>query len=244
MARRRGRSPPAWLAHTALTRNLGGVSWLVSRAAAVTAAAALAVCALTACSAKSGSGGGGSTSDVTVIQTITSTPPVPSPGAPYVPAPAATVAPLGSAHAAMPAGEVEGTCPYISNDALAGLEGDHVYRTATLTGLTPVGCRFYFYAGPFEAIADILPTTFATATDAYNAMVATGAAGTETLGVKGLITGVDGVLYRTAFFGPDVAMGDWACAFAAGKVMVVVHTQQTNVSFNARAIATAIAPKF
>jgi hypothetical protein len=222
------------------------VSWLVSRAAAVAAVAALALCALAGCSAKSTSGGtGGASSDVTVIQTITSTPPVPSSGAPFVPAPATTVAPLGTAHAAMPAGEVEGTCPYISNDDLADAEGDHVYRTATLTGLNPVGCRFYFYAGPFEAIADILPMTFATATDAYNAMVATGAAGTETLGVKGLVTGVDGVLYRTAFFGPDVAKGgDWACAFAAGKVMVVVHTQQTNVSFNARAIATAIAPKF
>ncbi len=74
----------------------------------------------------------------------------------------------------MPAGEVEGTCPYISNDDLADAEGDHVYRTSTLVNLKPVGCRFYFYAGPFEAISDILPATFATPTDAYNAMVATG----------------------------------------------------------------------
>jgi hypothetical protein len=120
-----------------------------------------------------------------------------------------------------------------------------VFRTSTLTALKPVGCRFYFYAGPYEAISDILPTTFANPTDAYNAMVATGAAGTGTLGVKDLIPGVDGVLYKTQFFGPDVAKGgDWACAFAKGNVMVIVHTQQTNVSFNARSIATSIAPKF
>ena len=214
------------------------------RTAAVFAAATLMlVGGLTACSSKSAPGATDST--ITEIQTITRTPTPSAASSSYVPPPAATVAPLGQAHAAMPAGEVEGTCPYISNDALADAEGDHVYRTATLTGLTPVGCRFYFYAGPFEAIADILPMTFATATDAYNAMVATGNAGSGTLGIKDLIPGVDGVSYKTAFFGPDVASGgDWACAFAKGNVMVVVHTQQTNVSFNAKAIATDIAPKF
>ena len=76
-------------------------------------------------------------------------------------------------------------------------------------------------------------------------MVATGNAGVGAIGVKDLITGVDAVLYKTTFFGQDGAKGsDWACAFAKGNVMVVVHTQQTNVSYNARAIATAIAPKF
>jgi hypothetical protein len=200
---------------------------------------------LTGCSAKAKQAG--TTTEITETQTITSNPPVPSSSsaAPFTPAPAATVSPLGDAHAAMPAGEVEGTCPYISNDAMADAEGDHVYRTSTLVNLKPVGCRFYFYAGPFEAISDILPATFATPTDAYNAMVATGAAGTGTLGVKDLIPGVDAVLYKTQFFGPDNAKGgDWACAFAKGNVMVVVHTQQTNVSFNARAIATMVAPKF
>ncbi len=63
--------------------------------------------------------------------------------------------------------------------------------------------------------------------------------------MKDLIPGVDAVLYKTQFFGPDSAKGgDWACAFAKGNVMVVVHTQQTNVSFNARSIATMVAPKF
>jgi hypothetical protein len=200
---------------------------------------------LSACGAKSAHSA--PTIDITETQTITKTPaPLSSaPGSTFVPPPAATVAALGNAHAAMPAGEVEGTCPYISNDAVADAEGDHVYRTSTLTTLKPVGCRFYFYASPFEAIADILPTTFATPTDAYNAMVATGAAGTGTLGVKDLIPGVDAVLYKTLFFGDDNAKGgDWACAFAKGNVLVVVHTQQTNVSFNARSIASMVAPKF
>jgi hypothetical protein len=222
------------------------VSRLVSRTAVAAVLATTAVIALAGCSAKSGSSGPPVSSDVTVTQTITSTPPpVPSSSGPFVPAPAASVAALGSAHAPMPAGEVEAACPYISNDDLAAKEGDHVYRTSNLTTLTPVGCRFYFYAGPFEAIADIAPMTFATDVDAYNAMVATGAAGTGTIGVKDLITGVDAVLYKTQFYGPDTAKGgDWACAFAKGKVMVVVHTQQTNVSFNARALATQLAPKF
>jgi hypothetical protein len=232
--------------HWGLARNVDRVFW---RALTVTVAAGLGtialVAALSGCTGKSSSASAPSTTQITEIQTITRAPSTPASSAPYVPAPATTVAPLGQAKAPMPAGSVEGTCPYISNTDLANAEGDHVYRTATLTTLTPVGCRFYFYSAPYEAIADILPMTFPTATEAYNARGATGAAGTGTLGVKDLIPGVDGVLYKTAFLGPDAAKGgDWACAFAKGKVMVVVHTEQTNVSFNARQIATLIAAKF
>lgn len=151
----------------------------------------------------------------------------------------------------MPAGEKEQNCPYIASSPdqnpgtnVADIEGDHVYRTAVITTTKPVGCRFYFYASPFEAIADIVPTTFATTTQAYDAMVATGEAGVGAEPVKDLITGVDAVLYRTSFFGADGRDADWACVFATGTVMVVVHTQQTNVSFNARELAAAVAPKF
>jgi len=188
-----------------------------------------------------------STINVTETQTITASPTAPSSAssaASFTPAPATSVPALGAANAPLPKGEKEADCPYISNQAVADTEGDHVYRTAVLTTLTPHGCRFYFYAGPFEAIADILPMTFSSATEAYNAMVATGKAGKSTLGVKGLIPGVDAVLYKTTFFGPDGPFGDWACAFAKGKVMVVVHTQQTNVSYNARSLAEQLAPKF
>lgn len=229
-----------------LARNLGWVFW---RPLTVTVAAGLStialVAALSSCGGKSSSASAPSTTQVTETQTVTRAPSTPASSGPYVPPPATTVAPLGQAKAPMPAGSVEGTCPYISNTDLANAEGDHVYRTATLTTLTPVGCRFYFYSAPYQAIADILPMTFSTATDAYNAMVATGAAGTETIGVKDLIPGVDAVLYKTAFLGTDAAHGgDWACVFAKGPIMVVVHTQQWNVSFNARSIAAAIAGKF
>jgi hypothetical protein len=196
---------------------------------------------LSACSSKAGVAAAPTITETQTITRSASASSAPS----YVVPPAATVGALGSARAALPAGEVEGTCPYIANQDFADLEGDRVYRTSTITTLKPVGCRFYFWASPFEAIGDIMPTTLATATDAYNAMVATGAAGTGTIGVKDLVPGVDAVLYKTTYFGPDNAKGgDWACAFAKGNVMVIVHTQQTNVSYNARAIAAAIAPKF
>jgi hypothetical protein len=208
-------------------------------------AAGLSCGALSACSSKSTAADAAPT--ITETQTITKPPSAPATVASssFVPTPAVSVPALGSAHAAMPAGEVEGTCPYIANQDFAGLEGDRVYRTSTITTMKPVGCRFYFWSSPFQAIGDIQPMTFATPTDAYNAMVATGNAGTNTIGVKDLIAGVDAVLYKTTYFGPDTAKGgDWACAFAKGNVMVVVHTEQTNVSYNARAIAAAVAPKF
>ncbi|MEO6885798.1 MAG: hypothetical protein ABI232_05865 [Jatrophihabitantaceae bacterium] len=126
---------------------------------------------------------------------------------------------------------------------VADIEGDHVYRTTVLTGLKPVGCRFYFYAGAYEAIADIVPTTFTTSVQATNAMILTSRAGTEAIGKKAIVPGVDAVLYRTRFFGEDGAR-DWACVFAKGKVMVVVHTQRTDTSLNALLLAKAVAPKF
>jgi len=177
----------------------------------------------------------------TARHTVTSIRPAPTPASDYVPAPATAVAPLGRSNAPMPSGETEGPCPYIANADLADAEGDHVYRTSVVTTTNPVGCRFYFYAAPYQAIADILPTTFADATDAYNAMVAT--AGPSALPVQNLVPGVTAELFQTRFNSGD-GDKDWACAFAKGRVMVVVHTQQTNISFNARAIAAAIAVKF
>ena len=181
-----------------------------------------------------------STQEVTTTQTLTS-PAVA--GGSYTPPPATAVAALGSANAPMPAGEKEGTCPYIANLDFADTEGDRVYRTAVLTTTTPVGCRFYFWSSPFQAIGDIVPTTFATATQAYNAMVATGTAGAATFGVKDIVPGVDGVLYQTAF-NPHDGSKDWACTFAKGNIMVTIHTQQTNTSQDARNLAVLLAPKF
>ncbi len=181
-----------------------------------------------------------STQVVTATQTLTSPP---AAGSTYTPPPAKAVTPLGSAKAAMPAGEREGTCPYIANIDFAQTEGDRVFRTAVLTTTTPAGCRFYFWSAPFQAIGDIVPMTFATPTDAYNAMVATGTAGAGTFGVKDVVPGVDAVLYQTAF-NPQDGSKDWACTFAKGNVMVTVHTQQTNTSQDARNLAVLLAPKF
>jgi hypothetical protein len=187
-----------------------------------------------------------STTDSTVTSTVTATR-TPS-SKPFTPPPATTVAPLPPG-AAPAKGEVEKRCPYIAsspdqdpNVNIADIEGDHVYRTTVLTSYQPVGCRFYFYAGPFEAIADIQPFTFASATEAHNAMVLTAQAGSEQL-TDQVAPGVDGILYRTTFFGPDDKR-DWACAFAKGKHLVVVHTQRDDTSRNALYIAQAVAGKF
>ncbi|HEU5007607.1 MAG TPA: hypothetical protein VFT67_11560 [Jatrophihabitantaceae bacterium] len=165
----------------------------------------------------------------------------------FVPRPARTVKPQPPG-SRLPAGEVERRCPYIASTPdenpkvnVADIEGDHVYRTTVLTKLKPVGCRFYFYAPPFEAIADVVPHTFRTDLDAHNAMVLTATkTGTQAMGKPSILAGVDAVLYRTKFFGPD-GRRDWACVFAKGKLMVVVHTQRSDTSLNALLLAKAIA---
>jgi hypothetical protein len=193
----------------------------------------------------SGRSAPGTTTERTVVQTLTRTP---SPS--FTPSPARTVRPL-TPNAAPAAGEVEKRCPYIASTPaenaavnVADIEGDHVYRTTVLTKSTPVGCRFYFYAGAFEAIADIVPRRFATPLDAHNAMVLTSTqTGTQAQGKANIVPGVDAVLFRTKFFGPD-GDRDWACVFAKGAVMVIVHTQRTDQSLSALLLAKALAPKF
>jgi hypothetical protein len=180
----------------------------------------------------------------TTITTITKPRPRPStaPPSPFTPAPATTV--VGLPPGQQPAkGETEGTCPYLSTQDAADTEGNRIYRTTVLTTLHPVGCRFYFWCCDYHATMDIVPQTFATPTAAYNAMVRTGEAGSNVEGIDSLIKGVSAVLYKTKFYGPDGAT-DWACTFAKGKVMVTVHTNQNDVSFNAKALAQLVAPKF
>jgi hypothetical protein len=179
----------------------------------------------------------------TVTQTATTTPP------PYVPPPATSVAPLPPG-AAPPVDEQEGDCPYIASTPeqdpttnVADIVGSHVYRTTRLTVRDPVGCRFYFYAPPYGAVADIEPLSFGTPVAAHNAMVRTGEQGTQVIGQPDLAPGVQGVSYRTAFYGPDDGR-DWACAFAAGDVLVVVHTQRTDTAVVDVSLARAIVAKF
>ena len=214
----------------------------VRRLLLVLPAIAVAVVVVSACTSA-----GTPASDVTITATVTHTRPAPTPA--FTPEPTKSVVPLPPG--VTPAkGEVEKPCPYIAATPadnpdvnVADIEGDHVYRTTVLTGLSPVGCRFYFYAGPFEAIADIVPRLFATAADAHNAMVLTAKAGGQPLGQPGIAKGVDAVQFRTKFFGPDGSR-DWACAFAKGRVMVIVHTQRTDEASSALYLAQAIAAKF
>ena len=162
--------------------------------------------------------------------------------APFTPTPARTVAGLPPGQ--QPAkGEREATCPYISTQDAADTEGNRIYRTTVLTTLHPAGCRFYFWCCDYHATMDIVPRTFATPTEAYNAMVRTGQAGSNLTGIDSLIKGVSAVLYKTKFYGPD-GPTDWACTFAKGKVMVTVNTNQNDVSFNAKQLAKLIAAKF
>jgi hypothetical protein len=192
------------------------------------------------CSGRHSTSTGAPTRHVTTTETITRPA---SSGASFSPPGATAVTGRVGPSDPLPPGETAGACPYISDDDARDAEGDRVGRTSLLPALSPVGCRFYFQYAPYQAIADIIPATFATATQAYNAMVATGNASATVLGVKDLVPGVDAVLFRTAF-NPADGLDDWACAFSAGPVLVIVHTQQTNTSQDARNFAVAIAAKF
>lgn len=186
----------------------------------------------------------------TIVRTVTGTR-TPDPAASFTPEPATTIRPLPPG-ARVRAGESERSCPYIRTGLnqgsgggvnLADLEGDRVYRTTVLTRYRPVGCRFYFYAPPYEAVADIRPRTFATTRDAYNAMVLTADAGSNQIAEKDFVAGLTGVSFQTRYFGPD-GRRDWAFVFSKGRIMVGVYTQRADTSRNAVYIARAIAGKF
>lgn len=153
----------------------------------------------------------------------------------------------------LPSGEVDGSCPYIkpgpnidtdpAGDDFADLEGSRVQRVTLLTTLKPVGCRYYFQ-DDYHPTGDILPKTYSSADEAYNAMVVTAEAGTSAQGVPSFVPGVDGISFRTKLNAPDAGQ-DWAFAFAKGKILVVVRTDQnSNLPANAENIAKAIVDKF
>jgi hypothetical protein len=208
----------------------------------------VAVLALAGCTSSGSPGPTAPASTHTLTQTSTrSSAPVPVFKAP---APA-TVRPLPPGRAA-PKGEKDKRCPYIKTGLnqdqntgvnLADIEGDRVYRTTVLTQFKPVGCRFYFIAPPYEATADIRPYTFATATEAFNAMVLVARTGTDPIPEREFVKGATGVRFRTKFFGDDGAR-DWAFVFAKGTHMVIVHTQRKDTSFNALSLGKAIAARF
>lgn len=192
--------------------------------------------------------------DTTVTSTRTVTRP-PTTITPDVPAPfgaAALDVPAQPPGSPLPAGQVEQTCPYIkagkniepetTGKNFADIEGSRVQRVTVLTELKPVGCRFYWFSD-FHPTGDIMPSTYASPTEAHNAMVVTAEAGTGALGVPAFVPGVDGISFRTRMNAADDGQ-DWAFAFAKGKVMVVIRTDQTDVSVNARLIAEAVVDRF
>ena len=219
------------------------------RTAGSLVAIGLGVLALAGCTSSRPAGPAGTTITRTTI-TGTHTHHIKAPKN-YTPPPATTIAPQ-PAGSKLPKGEVDRRCPYLKGGLdseptnrpnVADLEGDRVGRITVLTRLHPVGCRFYFSYSPNEAVADILPVRFRTKLDAFDAMVRTARAGRQAETYKNFVKGVTGIRYQTKFYGPD-GNRDWAFVFAKGKTMVVVHTQQTNASLNAQAIAEAIVHKF
>jgi hypothetical protein len=148
----------------------------------------------------------------------------------------------------LPRGEIARSCPYLkagrniepvpTGDNFADLEGNRVQRVTLLTTLKPVGCRFYFQVD-YHPTGDILPSTYSSAVEAHNAMVATAEAGTSARGVPSFVPGVDGISFQTRLNRPDAGK-DWAFAFAKRDIMVVVRTDQTNSPANAELIAQAV----
>ena len=182
-----------------------------------------------------------STIVVTSTTTVTRTSTAPRAVSTFRPPPAVTVSPAPPG-AALPAGYRDAECPYLPRQTAENLEGNRISRVAV--SLThPVGCRFYFWCCDFHATLEITPTLFPTPDAAYNAMVRTGESGRNVQPAAGLAPGVDGVLYQTQFYGPDGAR-DWACALAVGRTLVVLRTDQSRVSLDARRVAQAIAGRF
>jgi hypothetical protein len=145
--------------------------------------------------------------------------------------PLATAAPLGPQ-------EVEGECPYLTRQQASELEGNMVGRVTVVT-TDPPGCNFYFAYGDGHMVLQISTQRFTDPIDAYNAMVTTANAGSNADPVEGIGDGA--VLYQTGFYDLAAAQ-DWACAFVKGGLLVIVNTDQKSPSFNARAVAEAVAP--
>jgi hypothetical protein len=179
----------------------------------------------------------------TVISTVVpaTSRPEPPPTPTFRPTPAADVAVLPDV-GSLPAHWVDGACPYLHMRTAMDLEGNRIGRS-TISQDRPTSCTFYYAYAPHRATLQVAPAYFATAVDAYNAMVLTGRAGTDVDSRPGIAPGVDAVLYRTRFYAPDGGR-NWACSFAKGTTMVTIRTDRTDTSFNAVEIATVVAAHF
>lgn len=132
--------------------------------------------------------------------------------------------------------EIDKPCPYASTDDFRDAEGDRTVRSVQLTG-NPVGCRYYFAYDPAEIIGEITIQTFATSTQAFNAVVTAAKGHPEAYGDKSIGDGA--VLLKLPLQGVDT----WACVFAKGKRVVTAHTRQTTVAQDAKNVAVLIEPR-
>lgn len=132
--------------------------------------------------------------------------------------------------------ELPGNCPYISAKGFADREGDRVGRVSVLQA-RPVGCRFYFEYEPNTVVGEIDVARFATATEAYNAMVRSAAGHPEVQSDRTI--GAGAVAFQTPLQGTRA----WQCVFAKGTSVVTVRTRQPYPALNAFLLARAIAPK-
>jgi hypothetical protein len=131
--------------------------------------------------------------------------------------------------------EKPGSCPYISAADFAELEGDRVGRVTVLQS-RPAGCRFYFAADPTTVVGEITVAGFATATQAYNAMVRSAQGHPEVQSDAAIGDGA------VAFTTPLQGSPSWQCVFAKGASVVTVRTRQPYPALNAFNLARAIAP--
>jgi len=158
--------------------------------------------------------------------------------------------PLGSG----PTTSAEASCPYLDTRSAASDVGVRMGRvTVQSRNGKPVGCRFYADQDPTYKASEHLPgsdqpvlqiaaTRYTDATTAHNAMVTSTRAGTAAY-ADSLSASVEGISFQIKF---DPADGgrDWAYVFRTGTAVVTVTTDQINASFNARAVAAAIVPRF
>lgn len=132
--------------------------------------------------------------------------------------------------------ETPGECPYISAADFAELEGDRVGQVTVLQS-RPVGCRFYLQFDPDAVVGEITVARFATATQAYNAMVGSARGRPEVQSDAAI--GAGAVAFTTMLQGTQ----SWQCVFAKGASVVTVRTRQPYPALNAFNLARAIAPK-
>ncbi|MDQ1735979.1 MAG: hypothetical protein QOH56_2230 [Pseudonocardiales bacterium] len=133
--------------------------------------------------------------------------------------------------------ELDKPCPYADLDSMRDQEGDRTDRSVQLA-TNPVGCRYYFQYDHSVIITEITIERFATATEAFNAVVTAAKGHPEFVDDKSI-----GDFGSITIKLPLQGVSTWACIFSKGKLAITAHTRQTVVGQDARNVAKLIAPK-